>query len=63
MSREHVADFGGAAVWAADHGKSLEREGAPCAVPEQILETLEIARHKSLGFDEGVDPADIGVGS
>jgi hypothetical protein len=34
VSGEDVADFGCAAVWAADHGESLKREGGPGAIPQ-----------------------------
>ncbi len=43
MPREHVADLGDRAVWAADHGESLECEGRPGAVSQQMLKTLKIA--------------------
>ena len=45
VSGQHVADSGCAAVWAADHGESLEREGWPGAVSEKMLKTLKIAGH------------------
>ena len=45
VSGQHVADSGCAAGWAADHGESLEREGGPGAIPQQVLQTLEIAGH------------------
>jgi len=45
VSGQHVADFGYPAVWAADHGEPLEREGRPGAVSQQVLEALKIARH------------------
>ena len=35
---QHVADVGDTAVWAAVHGKSLERKGRPRTVSEQMLE-------------------------
>ena len=44
-SGQRVADSGCAAAWAADHGKSLKREGGPGAIPQQVLQTLKIARH------------------
>ena len=47
MSRQHVVDFGDAAVWAADHGESVEREGGPCGVSEQMLERSPPARQRS----------------
>jgi hypothetical protein len=31
------ADAGDTAVWAADHGESLERKGRPRTVPQQVL--------------------------
>ena len=37
VSREHVADFGRAAVFAADHGEPLQREGRPGTVSQQVL--------------------------
>ena len=42
VSREHVADFGRAAVFAADHGEPLQREGRPGTVSQQVLERLTI---------------------
>ena len=42
VSREHVADFGRAAVFAAHHGEPLQREGRPGTVSQQVLETLTI---------------------
>ena len=53
-SRQHVADAGDPAVWPADHGESLEREGGTDAVSEKMLETLKIARHVAV---EERDPA------
>jgi hypothetical protein len=41
VSREHIADFGRAAVFAADHGEPLQREGRPGTVSQQVLETLK----------------------
>jgi len=38
VSREHVADAGDAAVFAADHGEPLQREGRPGTVSQQVLE-------------------------
>ena len=40
VSGQHVADSGSAAVWVADHGEPLEREGGPGAVPQQVFETI-----------------------
>ena len=45
VSGEHVADAGDAAVFAADHGEPLEREGGPGAVSEKMFETPKIAGH------------------
>jgi len=45
LSREHVVDAGDAAVFAADHGEPLQREGRPGTVSQQVLETLKIALH------------------
>jgi hypothetical protein len=42
VSREHVADAGDAAVFAADHGEPLQREGRPGTVSQQVLERLTI---------------------
>jgi hypothetical protein len=42
---QHVADLGDAAGRAADHGESLEREGGPGAIPQQVFQTLKIAGH------------------
>ena len=58
VSGQHVADAGCAAVWAAGHGESLEREGWPGALSKKMLETLEIAGHVAVeerGPDTGVD--------
>jgi hypothetical protein len=44
-SGEHVADAGDAAVFAADHGEPLQREGRTGTVSQQVLETLKITRH------------------
>ena len=45
VPREHVADLGDAAGWAADHGQSLQCKGGPGAVPQQVFQALEVARH------------------
>ena len=45
VSREHIADFGRAAVFAAHHGEPLQREGRPGAVSQQVFEAPKIARH------------------
>jgi len=45
VPREHVADATDAAVGVTDHGKPLEREGGPGAIPQQVLERLKIAGH------------------
>jgi hypothetical protein len=50
---QHVADAGDAAVGAADHGEPFEGERRPGAIPQQVLETLKIARH--VAIEEG-DP-------
>jgi hypothetical protein len=42
VSREHVADAGDAAVFAADHGEPLQREGRPGTVSQQVLERQTI---------------------
>jgi hypothetical protein len=34
VSGEHVTDATDAAVWAADHGEPLQREGRPGAIPQ-----------------------------
>jgi hypothetical protein len=57
VSGEHVADAGDAAVFAADHGEPLQREGRPGTVSQQVLETLEIARH--VAVDERDPDADV----
>ena len=45
VPREHVADLGDRAVWAADHGESLECEGRPGAVSQQMLKRLTLDTH------------------
>ena len=45
MPRQHVADAGDPAVWAASHGESFEGERGPGTVPQQMFETPKIARH------------------
>ena len=45
MSRQHVADASDLAICTAAHGESLERKGWPGAIPQQVLQTLKIARH------------------
>ena len=42
VSREHVADAGDAAVFAADHGEPLQREGRPGAVSQEMFEVLTL---------------------
>jgi len=42
---QHVADAADPAVWAADHGEPLEREGRPGAVSQQVFQTPKIAGH------------------
>jgi hypothetical protein len=41
VSGQHVADFGCAAVWAAGHGQSFERERRPGTVSEKMFETAK----------------------
>ena len=58
VPRQHVADLGNPAGWAADHGQSLQCKGRPGAVSEKMLKTLEIAGHIAVGEcdpDTGVD--------
>ena len=43
--REHVADLGDPAGWAADHGQSLQCKGGPGKGPQQVFQTLKVARH------------------
>ena len=45
VPRQHVADSGCAAVWAADHGESLECDGRPGAVSEKVLKRLALDTH------------------
>jgi hypothetical protein len=45
VPREHVADLGDAAGWAADHRQSLQCKGGPGAVPQQVFQALKVARH------------------
>jgi len=45
VSREHVADSGCAAVWAADHGEPFKREWRPSAVSEKVLKRLTLDTH------------------
>jgi len=45
MSGAHVADAGDAAVGVANHGEPLECEWRPGAISQEMIETLEIARH------------------
>jgi len=45
LSGQHVADSGCAAVWAADHGESLEHKGWPGTVSEKMLERLTRDTH------------------
>ena len=40
VPRHHVADFGCAAVFVADHGEPLEREGGAGAVSQQMFQRL-----------------------
>ena len=43
VSGEHVADFGCAAACVTCHRESLEREGGPGAIAQQVFETPKIA--------------------
>jgi hypothetical protein len=55
---QHVADSSDAAGGAGDRGESLESEGGPGAIPQQMFETLEIARHVAVEErdpDTGID--------
>ena len=38
VPRQHVADSRDAAVCAADHGESLQCEGGPGAIPQEMFE-------------------------
>ena len=49
VPREHVADSGCAAVWAANHGEPLKREWRPGTVSQQVFETLKITGHIAVG--------------
>ena len=40
VSGEHVADATDAAIFAADHGEPLQREGRTGTVPQQVLKRL-----------------------
>jgi hypothetical protein len=40
-----VTDAGDPAVWAADHGESLQCEGGAGTVPQQVFQALKVARH------------------
>ncbi len=56
--REHVADLGDAAGWAADHEQSLQCKGRPGTGAQQVLEALKVARHVTVYErhpDTGVD--------
>ena len=44
MPGQHVADLGDAAVWAADHGQSLQCKGGPGAVPQEMLDVPSPSR-------------------
>jgi len=58
VSGQHVADFGYPAVWAADHGEPLEREGRPGTGSEEMFQTLKIARPVAVDErdpDAGID--------
>ena len=45
VPRQHVADSRDAAVCAAVHGESLQCEGGPGAIPQEMFEATEIVRH------------------
>jgi len=45
VPRQHVADAGDRAVWAADHGEPLECEGGAGAVSEKMLKRLTLDTH------------------
>jgi len=45
VSRQHVTDASDPAARAAAHGESLEREGGPGAIPQEMFQTPKIARH------------------
>jgi hypothetical protein len=58
VPREHVADLGDAAGWAADHGQSLQCKGGPGKGAQQVFQTLKVARHVTVDErdpDTGVD--------
>ena len=58
VPREHVADFGDAAVWAASHGESLQCKGGPGKGAQQVFEVLPIDTQletKERDPDTGVD--------
>ena len=55
---QHVADADDAAACVARHGEPFERKGRPRAVPQQMFETLKIARHITVDErdpDAGID--------
>jgi len=45
VTREPIADASDAAVRAADHGQPVQCKGRPGAVPQEVFETLKVARH------------------
>ena len=45
VSREHVADSGCAAVWAANHGEPFERKWRPGKGSEKVLKRLTLDTH------------------
>ena len=58
VPREHVADLGNVAVWAASHGEPFQGKGWPGAIPQQVFQALKIARHVAIDErdpDTGVD--------
>ncbi len=54
---QHVADATDAATFAADHGEPLQREGQTGAIPQEVFQTLKIARH--VAVDERDPDADV----
>ena len=73
MSGQHVANAGDAVVCTAPHGKSLEDEGGPGAIPQQVFERVTLDTQmgtKECDPDSGVDresavllPQHVGGGS
>ncbi len=48
VPRQHVAAFGDAAVCTTPYEESLEGEGGPAAIPQQVFQTPKIARHVAI---------------